>query len=72
MFLLFNFFFAVTIAENVHKMIIVRFQHGVDLRMDLITLISRMSPSPILGVLGGIFHFSQVFIKHPAGKQWRP
>ena len=33
-------------------------------RMELATLISRMSPFPILGVLDGIFYFFSLFIKH--------
>ena len=32
-------------------------------RMDLTPIISKMSPFPILGVSGGIFHFFQILIK---------
>ena len=32
--------------------------------MNLLTCIRRTSPFPILGVLGGIFHFIQILIQH--------
>ena len=40
--------------------------------MDFPTLISRMNLFPIFGVLGGIFHFFQIFIEHTVSKQWIP
>ena len=39
--------------------------------MDLSTLISRTSPFPILGVLGGV-HFFQILIEHPEANSEDP